>query len=230
MRILFLAAIVPPLFLMYKIYHMDKIEKEPTGLLVRLFLFGALSCIPAAFIETILEDHVLPILFSPGSLVFIAISNFIIIAGAEELCKYFVLKKVTWNNPNFDYRFDAIVYSAAVTLGFAALENILYVFSGGLSVALPRALLSIPGHCIFGIYMGYYYGFAKQCNLQDDIVQEKSYLRKAVLHPMLLHGFYDFCLSTGNDMLILVFLVYVIVLDILAFKKIRKMAREDYKL
>jgi RsiW-degrading membrane proteinase PrsW (M82 family) len=209
---------------------MDQIEKEPVGMLVRLFIFGALACIPAAFIETFLEDTVLASILNPASLLSIAISNFIIVAGAEEGLKYLVLKKGTWNSPEFDHRFDAVVYSVAVTLGFAALENVLYVLSGGLSVALPRAILSIPGHCIFGIYMGYYYGLAKQYNLMGDKRMEKSYLRKAVLHPMLLHGFYDFCISTNYNLLIVVFLIYVVILDIVAFKKIRKLAREDHRL
>ena len=228
--ILFWAAVIPPIFLMVKIYKMDKIEREPIGLLFRLFCFGALVCFPAAFVESFLEDGVLAAVFEPTSMIFALISNFIIIAGAEEGFKFLVLKKGTWKNPNFDYTFDAVIYSVAVTLGFAALENVLYVYEGGMSVALSRALLSIPGHCIFGIFMGYYYGLAKKCSVRGDVAKEKSFRKLAVIHPMLLHGFYDFTISTGYDIMIFVFIIYVIVLDVIAFKKIKKLAEEDQKL
>jgi RsiW-degrading membrane proteinase PrsW (M82 family) len=158
-----------------------------------------------------------------------AIMNFIIVAGAEEGFKFLVLKKITWKNRNFDYRFDGVIYAVAVSLGFAALENIMYVAEGGLSVALPRALLAIPGHCIFGIFMGNYYGMAKQFSMYGE-GREKKYLILAVLHPMLMHGFYDFCLSTGSDIFGIIFFIYVIVLDIFAFRSIKKMASGDIRL
>ncbi|MBR0409686.1 MAG: PrsW family intramembrane metalloprotease [Eubacterium sp.] len=229
-KLLFWAAVLPPLFLMWKVYQMDKIEKEPIGLLVKLCILGAVACIPAGLIENALEEGLLKNLIAPSSILYAAIANFIIVAGAEEGLKYLVLKKLTWNNPAFDHRFDAVVYSVATTLGFAALENVLYVTGGGMSVALSRALLSIPGHCIFGIYMGYYYGMAKQYSLAGDVAGEKRFLRKAIFQPLLLHGFYDFCLSTGYDIFILVFFVYIIILDVKAYRRIKKLAAEDYRM
>ena len=228
--ILFWAAVIPPIFLMYKIYQMDQVEREPVGLLLRLFALGAVACFPAAFIEAFLEGKVVPAVLDPKSILFAVISNFIIIAGAEEGFKYLVLKKMTWRHPAFDHTFDAVVYSVAVTLGFAALENILYVSEGGLGVAMSRALLSIPGHCIFGIFMGYYYGLAKKCSMNGDRAGEKRFLTLAVLHPMLLHGFFDFSITIGSEIMVIVFFIYVLVIDIIAFRKIRKLAREDQRL
>jgi RsiW-degrading membrane proteinase PrsW (M82 family) len=229
-RLLFWAAVIPPLFLMWKVYQLDKIEKEPIGLLAILFALGAVSCFPAAFVETLLGDRVLAGFLDPTSVLYQIINCFLIIAGAEEGFKYLVLKKVTWKNKDFDYRFDAVVYSVAVTLGFAAFENVMYVFQGGLGVAASRAVLSIPGHCIFGIYMGFYYGTAKMHNLMGHKAAEKSFLRRTVFHPMLLHGFYDFCLFTNNNIMLIIFFIYVIILDIIAFNKVRKLAREDHLL
>jgi hypothetical protein len=77
--------------------------------------------------------------------------------------------------------------------------------------------------------MGDYYGRAKQFSMYGEGA-EKRCLRLAVLHPMLLHGFYDFCLSTGSDIFGIIFFVYVIVLDILAFRSIKKMASGDIRL
>lgn len=230
MSFLFWIAVIPPLFLMFKVYQMDKIEKEPTGLLIKLFVFGAITCFPAAFVENFLEEGILKSILPPSSLLYAVIANFIIVAGAEEGFKYLVLKIGTWKHPAFDHRFDAVVYSVAVTLGFAALENIMYVADGGLSVGLMRAMLSIPGHCTFGIFMGYYYGMAKQCSLAGDVKGEKRFKRMALFQPILLHGFYDFCLSTGMTLLMIIFFVYVVILDIMAYKKIKKLSLEDEQL
>ena len=227
MSFLILLAVIPPVFLLWKIYNLDKIEKEPRSLILRLFIFGAITVFPAMFIEIILSDHALAMVLSPTSILYIAIENFIIVAGTEEFLKRFVLKRVTWNNPNFNYCFDGVVYAVASSLGFAALENIFYIVDTGISTAIMRAVLSIPGHCIFGIYMGYHYGLAKHCEHIGDEEGKSYHLRLSLITPVLLHGLYDFCLSTGYDILIFVFFVYVIVLDVVAYRAIKRMASED---
>ena len=72
----------------------------------------------------------------------------------EEGSKFFFLYRFTWKDKAFNYRFDGIVYAVFVSLGFAALENVFYVFNYGTGVALQRALLTIPGHMSFAVYMG----------------------------------------------------------------------------
>ena len=61
----------------------------------------------------------------------------------------------------FDEHYDGIVYGAAVSLGFATVENILYLFANGLESALGRAILPVSSHALFGVIMGYYLGKAK---------------------------------------------------------------------
>ena len=157
--VLLLAAVIPPLILLRGIYRLDKIEKEPAGMIKRLLWWGVISAIPAIA----LEELAAILIFRSGLRmdIMILIENFVGVALVEEGCKYFFLKKKTWNDPEFNYRFDAIVYAVSVSLGFAAIENIFYVVFSGLGTAVVRAFLSIPGHCIFGIYMGYYYGKAR---------------------------------------------------------------------
>ena len=222
------AALIPPLLLMVYIYRLDRIEREPVGLIVRLFIFGALSVILAGTLESILQAVLVQgfmIGMHPSLQRFVL--YFIVVALVEEGCKYIILKKGTWNTPAFDYRFDAIVYSVAVTLGFAALENVMYVTQYGLANALGRALTSIPGHCIFGIFMGYYYGMSKMCLLRGDRARAHSYGIKSLLIPVTLHGLYDFCATSDMEILVLFFFAYIIVLDIIAFIAVRRMARAD---
>ena len=156
---LLLAALVPAAFLMVQVYRLDRIEKEPAGLLLKLALFGALSGLAAGAIEGALT-RVLDVTLG-GSMLRLVLENFLAVALVEEACKRWVVLKFAWRHPAFDYRFDAVVYCVFSALGFAALENILYVAEYGFAVAVSRALLSVPGHCFFAVYMGIYLGQAK---------------------------------------------------------------------
>ena len=236
--ILFLASVIPPVYLGRKIYAMDRIEPEPKGLIRKLVLFGALACLPAVILEY-LGEYVFGITFQNMN-VYLIVEVFAGVALVEEICKFFFLKRLTWNSPEFNYRFDGIVYAVAVSLGFAALENIMYVFSYGLSTAVVRALLSIPGHCIFGIYMGYFYGKARKHEYMGEPDLRSRNLILAVLVPTLLHGIYDylaFAMEVYEDVdgemglpIFLIFIIYVIVMDIVTVRQVRKYAAEDERI
>ncbi|MGI6722436.1 MAG: PrsW family intramembrane metalloprotease [Anaerovoracaceae bacterium] len=229
MTVLLAAALIPPLFLIFQVYRIDRVEKEPLGLLIKLFIFGAIAVVPAVLLEMLGTDILLDGLFSgSGTLVRRIVENFIVVALVEEGCKRFFLKRGSWRHPAFDYCFDAIVYSVVVSLGFAALENIGYVFQYGLQVAAMRAVTSIPGHCIFGIFMGHYYGMARMADAWGDKKRSRSMLRKSLWVPVFLHGFYDFTASMDNSIVTIVFFVYLVVLDIVAIRSIRRYSRQDF--
>ncbi len=221
---LLILAVVPSAVLFYVIWRHDKNEKEPAGLLIRLFVLGALSIIPAVLAEEFLEMINLE-LFTEGSYVYIFVDNFIGTALVEEGVKYFFLKKSTWKNPNFNYTFDAVVYAVVVSLGFATIENILYVIDDELSTAIARAIFSVPGHVIDAVFMGYYYGKARLA--AERTRERRRNLRLALLVPVMMHGVYDFCLSAEDEIFILVFLLFEIVITVLAVRRVRKLSRED---
>ena len=228
MDLLSIITMGPPIFLLFMIYRADRVEKEPTGLLIKLFVLGMLSCLPAAFIESFLISA-LDVIMPDSTLLYIAIVNFLIVGMAEEGVKYVVLKTQTWKHKAFDYRFDGIVYAAVVSLGFAFFENMFYVFGdeSAFFIAGMRAVTSIPGHCTFGIMMGYYYGQAKYAEKHGNMQECRQYLKMAYLIPLLLHGFYDFILSTDYEILFFVFIIYVIWLDLRAYRKVKESAKYD---
>ena len=228
MEILLAAALLPPLVLLFVLYKEDKIEKEPPALILKVFLFGVLSTIPAIIIETI-GDAILKSYFGWTPLWFYNILMFfLVVAWTEEGVKHFAGKIATWKNPEFNYTFDAILYMAVAALGFAAAENIEYVVGfGGLPVAIMRAVTAIPGHCIFGIYMGFYYGMAKFWAVRGDMARKRKAMFMSMLVPILLHGFYDYCASAESDIMILLFFAFIIVLDVFAIKTVRKMSKMD---
>lgn len=221
-----LAALLPPLYLLRYIFRQDKVEKEPIGLLVGLFVAGVVSCIPAAIWEVIGEG-ILGIFFREGTKLYSILSAFFVVAVAEEGVKLFFLKKCSWKSPAFNYMFDAIVYAVFVSLGFAAFENILYVFNSGLGTAVARAFLSIPGHMAFSIYMGIYYGRAKLCEKYGDAAGCKKNLKTGYWTAVFLHGFYDACLFIGSGTAMVAFVGFVAVMYGVTIRTIKKASQDD---
>lgn len=140
--ILILAAIVPAIFLMIKVYKSDRIEKESGYLLRRLVVAGILSTLFAR-IEERLGIWILSSVVSTNTVLYNVILYFGIVAIAEESSKYIMLKRNTWNNWEFNCQYDGVVYAVFVSLGFALWENINYVLSYGFSTAIVRAVTAI---------------------------------------------------------------------------------------
>ncbi len=220
-------AVIPSIILIIAVWKYDTVEKEPLGLLIKLFILGGLTIIPALVLELaggailgfVIEDTL--------SMSYLVIDNFIITALVEELGKYFVLKVVTWKNKEFNYTFDAVVYAVVVSLGFATIENILYVAGDGVGTAIARAIFSIPGHAIDGVFMGFFYGLARYAEGAGQKSVAKKHLREALLIPVIMHGFYDFCLSSDNWLFYLAFAIYEIVITVITIKQIKKLSQND---
>ena len=215
MILLLIVALLPPLYLLRAVYRLDKIEKEPAGFIRSLVLWGVIAVIPAVILEMAAQYAFELMGINPLSTIGLLIDNFIGVALVEEGVKYFFLSRKTFKSPEFNFRFDGIVYAVAVSLGFAAAENIMYTFMYGLGASLFRAVTSIPGHAVFAIYMGHYYGTAKYMYEQGEVDASRSYRRLALWIPVLLHGFYDYTLSTQSTWMVLVFILYVVVLDVM---------------
>lgn len=223
-------AVIPSMILFMVVWLGDRVEKEPPKLLLKLFLFGALSTV-SALILGLLGGVVTRLFLGGEDLLYLLVDNFIVVALVEEGGKYFFLKLITWKNPEFNYTFDAVVYAVAVSLGFATIENILYVVSqgiiGGIIVAFMRALLAVPGHVIFAVFMGCYYGLAKHASAVGDVRKCRVNLVKALVIPVLLHGFYDFCLNTGSGVFVLIFFLFDIAMVIVTIWRFVKLSSRD---
>ena len=225
----FLVAVVPAFLIVGYIYKKDKKEREPIGLLIKLFFFGVLSILPAVLFEMIGER--IEISFFPEeSILRLIIDNFLVVAMSEELFKLVALRLGAWKNKNFNYTYDAIVYAVCVGIGFAVPETLLYVLDGGMSLAILRSLTSIPGHISFAVYMGYYMGQARVCGYVGDIRGQKRFMRKAFWIPVILHGFFDFSLSTQMLPMLIAFFIFVVCLDIFALRLVKKASRDDRRI
>jgi len=224
-----IASASPVVIFLYLINRKDRIQ-EPPALLRRCFLWGIGIALPAVLIEWMLG-----ITGSELSEGFFqsAYTAFVVAALTEELLKWWVLKKIVWKNAHFDEHYDGIIYAVFVSLGFAFIENVLYVFSGGINVALARAVLAVPGHGFFAVLMGYHLSLAKL----GPASEKQRHLQLSLLLPIIFHGLYDFALmyvSTLNEEnpwlilgLLVLFTGVVIVLWITGIRRISKHLKLD---
>lgn len=184
-------AVAPVVYLMRYIYNKDKYEKEPQGMLIKAFIFGIFA-IPMDIIVVGIINSIWT-----GHMVFY--SAFWEAGIPEEFCKWSMFMLIIWRNRNFNEFFDGIVYASFISLGFACIENILYVFGAGsffgsIGIGLTRALLSVPGHFLFGVLMGYYLALAK-----FDPKNRSKYLIYSLVVPMLAHGVFDYILMLSSS-------------------------------
>lgn len=175
------ASVIPSLVLMWLFYRSD-LFPEPPSILWKTFALGLLAILPAAAVEGLLGS-VTAGLTNPAGALFDA---FIVAALVEETLKLLVLRGYSFRKVHFNEPMDGIQYGVASALGFATLENILYVADGGLGVAVMRGLLSVPGHASWGALLGFYAGRG---------VLEGRPLRGSLAGlgaAVLFHGLYDF--------------------------------------
>ena len=226
--ILILLAVVPVGLICWIISNKAH-NSEPFGMLVLLFILGCLSCIPAAFAEiffdviTGIDTKTLTNIFS------IFIYSFFGIAFIEEVVKWLCTYLVGFNNKAFDKAYDMIIYAVFTSLGFAFVEDILYIFANeaALATAIMRAVISIPGHACFAIIMGYFLGLVRYYANIKDRAREVLYTLFSILIPSIIHAIFDALLMTENDLYILLFFAFVITINILCFTNAHKLYKRN---
>lgn len=189
MHLLIIAALAPVAVLLWQILRRDAANPEPPRMLAKAFLYGMISTavtfVLLPFTETlgdliVLNDTALSVAFKQA---------FFSAALPEEGAKLLMLWLLLRNNPYFDERFDGIVYAVCVGMGFAAVENVLYLFSNydsWLSVGIARALFAVPGHFFDAVIMGYYYSHYHFGTRRNPAT--KALILAA---PVVAHGIYD---------------------------------------
>jgi len=229
MLLLTLAAVIPAIYLIRYVYLKDHLEKESPKLIRGLILMGVLSTFAASLTESA-GSFILGFNAeqgSTGSVITDFLMYFFVVGLSEEGFKYLLLKKKTWNNPEFNCLFDGVVYATAVSLGFALWENVLYVWQLGFMAALIRAVTAVPGHACFGVFMGAYYGAAKRLELWGNPAESKKYRQRALLIPVLLHGLYDFIATGESWVATIMFVVFIIFLFKTAIGMVKRISAND---
>jgi RsiW-degrading membrane proteinase PrsW (M82 family) len=220
-----LMAIAPALVLVRYFYKQDMKKPEPKGLVTKIFFLGIVFTIPACIIEVLLDEFFNS--FVTPAIVYSFIKAFIVAACVEEILKFFIVKKFAYRNTHFDEEVDGIVYTIVASLGFACMENLIYVIDGGITIAFIRAFSAVPMHAVSSGIMGYYIGKAKFAGNKRD---EKSLLLKGLWYAILIHGVYDFLIFASPELGIVITLGIFPLLVITFFKlkeKIKLAITED---
>ncbi|NBU92915.1 MAG: protease PrsW [Flavobacteriia bacterium] len=229
MLVLLLSAAAPALLIMYLVYRHD-LNKEPIRMLAIAFLGGVLSIFLSLLFSTPLSMLKWQM---PPAFIVSFYDAFFLAAIPEELAKWLIFYWLIRKAKDFDQYYDGILYAIFISMGFALVENILYVLQGGLSTAILRAVLSVPGHMLFAIPMGYYLSLSKF--QQGALATKHQWL--SILIPVALHGTFDFILmyadakkDTNAALVILLFLAFV-AFDIymwrLGLRKLKAMRERD---
>ena len=221
-----LSALAPVAVALWYIIKKDSVQSEPTKWLVKAFWYGILSALLSfafsmPFGEVFgleLDAEVYPSFFDAFA------DAFLLAAIPEELAKIIMLWLLLRKNPHFDEKFDGIVYSVFIGMGFAGIENVMYLAGGiedgsWISMGISRALFSIPGHFFFAVLMGYYYSI-----YYWDIDRSSKTRAMILITPILAHGLYDgilFCINVDES-----FAVISLYLFLYFFNKLRKMGKE----
>jgi RsiW-degrading membrane proteinase PrsW (M82 family) len=214
---------------MYLIYSRD-LQKEPKSMLMKAFFGGILSIFIALLFAMPLSEYESSI---PSGLARSFYTSFFCAGIPEEFGKWIIFYWLIKKAKDFDQYYDGILYAIFISMGFALVENVLYVMKGGMGVAIMRAILAVPGHMLFAVPMGYYLSISKF----EPANEAKKHIALSLIIPILLHGTYDFLLfymeakSKINSIIVvplfLVFIAFEIYIWRLGLRKIKNHISSD---
>jgi RsiW-degrading membrane proteinase PrsW (M82 family) len=186
----FISAVLPALLLVRYFY---KANPAPKRFIIKVFLLGVIYTLPVYILEVILAQYNM---FPPWSFILYYFFEAFIVAGlCEEYIKLRIIKKYVYGSVFFRGERDGIIFTVVASMGFACMENILYVVNHSWNMALARGFTAVPMHAVCSGVMGYYVGRAKRSRiLNRPEREEQRYINKGLWEAILIHGCYDFFL------------------------------------
>jgi RsiW-degrading membrane proteinase PrsW (M82 family) len=216
-------ALAPVVVIFTLVFMLDKYEREPLKLLILSFIFGVLIAVPVVFAEMGLKAF-FGLKDDGSDILATALLAFVVVALTEEGFKFLILRLYAYPKQQFNEPYDGIMYAVAISMGFAAIENVLYVAGGGVIVAVLRALTAVPAHGAFAHMMGYFAGKAK---FKPTRGKRAAYLAIGLALAVISHGLYDFFLMYDDAGLAIFALITLVVTLIMAFTAIRAHRRNS---
>ncbi|MBM0064617.1 glutamic-type intramembrane protease PrsW [Alkalicoccobacillus gibsonii] len=208
------AAIAPAIGLLTYFYLKTDYRRAIYGTIIRTFLMGFLLVFPVMVLQfAFIEESVFPYEWQQALILY---------GFTEEFFKWFVLYIFAYQLGTINRRNDGIVYGVSLSLGFATMENILYLIAHGIETAIGRALLPVSSHALFGIIMGYYLSHAK---LSPG--NKKKFLIYSLWVPVLLHSLYDYIVYLFNHYVFFGLIPFMLMLWAFAIYKLKHARRLD---
>lgn len=203
------AAIAPGIALLCYFYLRDNLQPEPISMVIRSFIFGILLVFPIMMLQYVIHNE-----WELNHPWFHAIISS---AFIEEFFKWLVVYHTAYKHVEFDEPYDGIVYGVAVSLGFATLENIFYLYINGMDVAIWRAFLPVSSHALLGVWMGFYLGIGKFTHHSG---KKLFILTVSLILPILLHGFYNLILLSSQYWLWFI-IPFMLILWLVGLRKVQ---------
>jgi len=216
--LILLIGLAPGLFWLWFFYSQDVYEPEPLSLVAKMFFLGIAAAVIALFCENLVSAYLSGVLF-----VILAVPVI------EEITKFGTVVLFVYNNREFDEPMDGIVYATATALGFATLENVLYVIdmqslSSLFISGTVRAILSVPGHALFAVFWGYALGIAKFRPPGKRI----PVIAAGLILAIGVHGIFNYFLEQSYMGLALLILILLPIVWWIAEKRIRTSLLSEY--
>jgi RsiW-degrading membrane proteinase PrsW (M82 family) len=234
---------IPALGLAAYVWQSDVTDREPLSLLVATFLLGVLTANFAAVLNSVLRG-----VFGGLGFLGMVLFFFVVVGPVEETVKLLAVRLYAYGDDSFNAVVDGTVYGAVAGLGFATIENALYITQnvGGLGpetgiglgligagggITVVRALAG-PGHVIYSAFAGYYLGLAK-----FNPGKRGPIVIKGLLIAALIHATYNSTVGIGTGLIAFQtglpelpsFLLYILIYDgifgLLLFRKVRRYGR-----
>ena len=223
---LLLLTILPSILIISYFVYSDKF-KEPKGEIIKIFIYGILITIPAYFLNTYLNAF----WYANFQVSQEIISSFLTAAPVEESLKLSILYFYVYKMKDFNEPIDGIVYGVTVSLGFATLENIYYVYlladyfdTSSMALAIARSFSAVPAHAVFGVFMGYFF-------MKYSFIKKGDNLIFAFLIPFVLHGCYNlFTASNFFISLLLILISWIVALKLFSrLKNTQQGKKKEYE-
>jgi len=198
--VIFLFSILPGLLWVW-FFSAKDVHREPPAMLMKTFVAGMVSVLPAAFLEIPLRPYLTDNSGLSSSLIFALFAIGLVEEGVKLGAAYLAALRTSW----CDEPVDAVIYAVTAALGFATAENAVYILAYGTEVALIRAVLTNIAHASFAGIYGVAAGLIKIYKLSPAAIWP------SFAGAVLLHATYDlFVVLQLVPPFIAVLLVYAI--------------------
>lgn len=200
-----LLSLLPCVLWLWYFSSRSRYKRPAVTVLAVTFLLGAISTIPALAFNLVGQSIFID-LFGRTQLSHLLVL-FFVVGPIEEMVKLLVVYLYAYRRPEFDEPLDGVIYSATAALGFAAIENVVYLAQNDPMLVLLRGPLSNPGHALFSAVWGLSLSRAKAT---PNLLRERGpVILGGWLAASLLHSLFDILLVASSRVSILFFALLV---------------------
>lgn len=205
-------SLIPIIIIAFVMYKID-VDKEPKDVLKKIFIasivIGLIGGLLSYYLTTLLDKVQFNSLFVKN-----VFKYFFIVGLIEEVSKFIPAKFIGMKSKYHTSFYDTLLYFVFSGLGFACIENIMYVMTFTVKTAFVRGLLSVPGHILFSVILGLFIALANREKLKNENKTNQKtiiYTTLGFVISILIHTIYNFTMtSTGITKALIITLLYLV--------------------